>query len=266
VDEKPADGDTRELRSDPAHSSKGYHSQDAHETLTAVIVRPASAGIHLITQPDHAHLAREVMEHCVALRGNPRRDTILYAIDEHDAGWAPEDAAPTVNESGQVVDFVTAALAVRHRVWPTAVAQLAGEPWAAALVAQHAITVYDRYRADPAWDSFFERMQTERDAMLRASGMPLEDLLTDYVFVRLGDLISLAFCTTTMGEQRFREWTVVLQGSRVLVHPDLFGGAEIPMQIAARALSRTRFDSEADLREALHVAPTPTLSGEVAYG
>jgi len=32
-----------------------------------VIVRPAGDDIQLITQPDHAHLARRVMEHCVPL-------------------------------------------------------------------------------------------------------------------------------------------------------------------------------------------------------
>ena len=36
-----------------------------------------------------------------------------------------------------------------------AVAGLTDAPWAAALVAHHAITVYDRFRADPAWDDFF---------------------------------------------------------------------------------------------------------------
>ena len=49
-----------------------------------------------MTQSDHAHLARMIMEHCVPLAAWPRRDAILHAIHEHDNGWAEEDAAPTV--------------------------------------------------------------------------------------------------------------------------------------------------------------------------
>ena len=59
------------------------------------------------------------MEHSVALSGRPRRDSILHAIGEHDNGWAEADGSPTVDpESGDVMDFVSAPLSVRHGVWP----------------------------------------------------------------------------------------------------------------------------------------------------
>ena len=146
-----------------------------------MIVRPASDGIHLITQPDHAHLARRIMEHSVALSGRPRRDSILHAIGEHDNGWAEADAAPTVDaESGNVMDFVSAPLSVRQGAWPRGIARLADDPWAAALVAQHVLTVYDRYRSDSAWTAFFAEMKTARMRMLRAAAMPLADLEDDY--------------------------------------------------------------------------------------
>jgi len=107
-----------------------------------VIVRPGPGVLQLITQPDHAHLARRIMERSVPLAARPRRDQILHAIAEHDNGWAEEDAAPTVDpRTGSVVDFISAPLSVRHGVWPRAIARLTADPWAAALVAQHAITV-----------------------------------------------------------------------------------------------------------------------------
>ena len=62
-----------------------------------MIVRTTPGSIQLITQPDHAQLARRVMEHCVPLAARPRRDVILRAIGEHDNGWMEEDAAPRVN-------------------------------------------------------------------------------------------------------------------------------------------------------------------------
>jgi hypothetical protein len=230
-----------------------------------VIVRPVAGGVQLITQPDHAHLARRVMERCVALESRTRRDTILHAIAEHDAGWAEEDAAPIVDpQTGGVVDFVHVPVRVRHAVWPRTIAQLASDPWAAALVAQHAMTAYDRFRSDVDWKRFFTEMERARDARVRASGLPLDELVADYAFVRLGDLISLAFCTGSTAEQQFGAWTIQLDGTRVVVSPDAFGGATIPIQISARAIPQRHFGSDVELRRALAVAETTTLRGEVA--
>jgi hypothetical protein len=230
-----------------------------------VIVRPAGDRLHLITQPDHAHLARTIMERCMPLAGRPRRSVILQAIGEHDNGWAEEDAAPVADpETGAPMDFVNAPLAVRHRVWPRAVSRLAADPWAAALVAQHAITVYDRYRSDRAWDHFFAEMEVLRDAMLRRSGVPSEQLAADYVFVRLGDLISLTFCTGWSDEQRFGDWRVRPSAEGVAVIPDAFAGAAIPMEIAAREIRKVPFESDAALRAAVDAAPVTMLRGTVS--
>ena len=204
------------------------------------------------------------MEHCVPLAARPRRDAILHAIAEHDNGWAEEDAAPTVNPTtGTVVDFVSAPLNVRHAVWPRGVARLADNPWAAALVAQHALTVYDRFRSDAEWTAFFAEMEAARGAMLRASRMSLEDLVADYAFVRLADLISLTFCTGWTHKHRFADWTVQLSGTRVVVTPDAFGGTRIPIEITAREIRNQPFRLDAELRDALSEANTTTLRGEV---
>ncbi len=138
-----------------------------------MIVRTGEHGVQLITQPDHAHAARLVMEHATGLAGHQRRDDILLAVGEHDNGWAEEDARPTVDpNTAAVADFVTAPLSVRQRVWPRGVTRLAHRPWAAALVAQHAVAVYDRFRPDADWAPFFQRMETMRDALLEAADRP----------------------------------------------------------------------------------------------
>jgi len=230
-----------------------------------VIVRRAGDGAELITQPDHAQLARTIMDHCVPLQSRPRRGAILRAIAEHDNGWAEEDATPTVDPAtGSVADFITVALSARHAVWPRGIARLADDSWAAALVAQHALTVYDRFRGDSAWRSFFAGMEGARDLSLRASGRPFDDLAADYPFLRLGDLISLAFCTGSTDAQRFGGWTVQLSGARVAVTPDPFGGATIPVAISARMIHQHSFDSDADLHDALTHASSTILRGEVA--
>ena len=232
-----------------------------------VIVRPVEHGVELITQPDHAHLARSIMEHCVALRDHPRRADVLLAIGEHDNGWAEEDASPGVDpQTGTVIDFVNASLWVRHTVWPRGVARLADRPFAAALVAQHAITVYDRFRPEREWASFFAGMEKERDRMLRASGGAVADLQADYPFVRLGDLISLAFCAGWSEEQRFADWRVAVGGDRVIVAPDPFGGSVIPMAVHMREIRPAVFQSDEDLHSALTRAGTAVLRGEVSGG
>jgi hypothetical protein len=230
-----------------------------------MIVRSTREHLQLITQPDHAYLARSIMEHCVLLARQARRDAILHAIGEHDNGWAETDAAPTVDPAnGDVVDFVNAPLGERHVVWPRGVARLANDPWAAALVAQHAIIVYDRFRSEAHWTSFFAEMEARRDTLLRTSGLPLDELVSDYHFVRLGDLISLTFCTGWSDEQRYRQWAVRRSGARVVVTPDAFGGAVIPIEIEAREIRRKAFRSDAELREVLANATVTMLHGEVA--
>jgi hypothetical protein len=227
-----------------------------------VIVREYHDRLLLITQPDHAHLAARVMEHCVSLDAHPRRDAILHAIAEHDNGWAEEDASPSVDpETGAVVDFVNAPLAVRHRVWPRAVARLERDAWSAALVAQHAIIVYERFRPDPQWAPFFAEMTAVRDEMVRRSSRPLRDLEEDYAFVRLADLISLTFCAGWNGEQRFGHWRVRRHTDRVLVTPDPFGGRSVAMDVAARRVRKGPFSTDAELREALISGEAIVLRG-----
>jgi hypothetical protein len=204
------------------------------------------------------------MERCGPLLMRPRRDVILHAITEHDNGWAEEDATPTLDPAtGRIADFVHAPLAMRQRVWPRGIQRLADTPWAAALVAQHALTVYSRFRSDAAWTDFFAGLTSSRNALLASEHGSLADLLDDYTFVRLGDLISLAFCTGWTDEHRFGEWHVVLSGAQVTVTPGAFGGATVPFEIAAHEIGRQSFQNDADLHRALSDARPITLTGTI---
>lgn len=230
-----------------------------------MIVRTSGNVLLLITQPDHAQLARQVMERCAPLARRARRESILLAIGEHDNGWAETDAAPIVDpNTGSIADFVSAPLRIRHEVWPRGVARLAADPWAAALVAQHAITVYDRYRPDPAWTTFFEEMTRARDAMLQASGLSLPELLDDYPFVRLGDLISLTFCTGWTEPQHFDAWTVRPSGPRLTVTPTAFNGDTLSISIRSRTIRNVHYQSDDELRAALRDPIATTLLGHVS--
>jgi hypothetical protein len=219
-----------------------------------MIVQHANDRLLLITQHDHSRLSGRIMARCADLAGHPRRGSILLAITEHDNGWVEEDAAPNVDaRSGEVVDFVRATAEIKHTVWPRAVRHLSMEPWSAALVAQHAITVYERFRGDDAWKTFFATMEQLRDTMRREDGGRMEDLRADYAFVRLGDLISLCFCTGWAEEQQYDHWQV-----------RLFGGQRIPIEVPARALRAQPYRTGQELAAALRSSEPTTLTGAVS--
>lgn len=232
-----------------------------------MIVRYIDDRLLLITQPDHARLAAAIMADCTTLADHPRRDTILYAIARHDDGWAPEDAKPAIDPAtGEVADFIRSRTEVRQGVWPRVVGALAEEdPYAATLVAHHALTVYSRLRANPDWHLFFTRMGVIRDALLKKSGRTPLELEADYVFLRLGDLISLAFCTGSADLNQFAGYRVELFREKVIVTPDLFGGMDIPISISAAELSQNKFRSDAELHDVLQSAFPATLVGSVSH-
>ncbi|MEW6320601.1 MAG: DUF3891 family protein [Acidobacteriota bacterium] len=231
-----------------------------------MIVRPGSGQLHLITQPDHAALAGRIMDRWVDLAGAERRASILRAVREHDNGWREPDAAPIVDPvTGRVADFVSAPAEVRQGVWPRGVARLADDPWAAALVAHHAVFVYDRYRGDTAWTDFFDGMSRTRDALMARAGGTFDRLAADYTFVRLGDLISLVFCCGWTEAQSFGRWTIQGDGDRVDITPDPFLGAVVRLEVEARAIPEGPWPSVEEMRAAVAGSPRVSLTG-VASG
>jgi len=230
-----------------------------------MIVRRASGLLHLISQPDHAALARRIMEQWQALLDAPRRDSILVATGEHDNGWRELDANPSVDPaSGRIFDFVTVPIEARQAVWPRGVRRLAQrDTWAAALVAHHAVFVYDRYRGDRSWSAFFAELEVARSELTDASGRNASELTSDYRFVRIGDLISLIFCNRIAEPQVYDGWTFRLVDDRVVVTPDLLANP-IPIAIAAREVADIPYRSDAELRAAVQAAPLITLRGSVS--
>jgi hypothetical protein len=229
-----------------------------------MIIRREEAEYVFITQPDHAALARQVMEHCAALQDHPRASSILLAIGEHDNGWAEADAGPLVDpSSGEPLDFIRAPAAVRQGVWPRGVARLSADPWAAALVAHHAVAIYDRYRGDEEWKAFFPRMESLRDSLVAQSNRGAADLLADYHFVRLGDLISLMFCTGWHESQRHDDWIVSRKDDVVSVSPGVFDSASVAVAVPTKRLPLIPYRTDVELHTALAAAPRGVIQGEI---
>jgi hypothetical protein len=228
-----------------------------------MIVRDEGTHWLLITQPDHARLARRVMEPWPSLMDAPRREEILLAIGEHDSAWAGPDSAPLWDPvADTVVDFVHAPLSTRQGGAPGAIARLTYAPWAAALVAQHGLTVYQRFRGEPEWQAFFAELERSRRGRLDVTGLGEAQLADDYAFVRLGDLISLSFCTGWTTVERFAGWAVACVGTRVRVEPFAHRG-RIAMEVEGRRLPKRRYASDSELRRAVAESAVTILAGEV---
>jgi hypothetical protein len=228
-----------------------------------VIIRYDAASAVLITQPDHARLARRLMA-TFTNRGfatAERRASILHAIAEHDNGWREVDAAPLVGEDGRLLDFVSAPAAVRHSIWPRGARRLAADPTAAALVAHHAVAIYTRFRADPAWTGFFVEMEQIRDRFAASVDLDFDALTRAYFFVRVADLMSLMFCTGWTEPQELDDHVIRLAGDTLIVTPDPFAGATLPIEVPARRLPAMAFASAADAARAFEAAARMTVAG-----
>jgi hypothetical protein len=229
-----------------------------------MIIRREDDALLCITQPDHARLAADILAGWTldGFAAHPRRTAILTAAREHDNGWIEEDAATHVDAWGEPQDFISVPAAVKHRIWPRATTRLAAaDPYVAALVAEHALTLHGQQRADPAWQGFFARMDAIRaDLLGRCGGDAAATIAADYPFVRAADQLSLIFCNG---------WRTpfTLPGARALlrealeVRPDPFAGAHVPLRVEGRRLPARTYASPADLRAAFAAAPVVELCG-----
>lgn len=229
-----------------------------------MIVRSAGSSQLLITQPDHAALSARIMREWRAggFPDAPRRSSILLAIEEHDNGWREVDAAPVVDEAtGRIHDFVTAPDAIKRELWPRGVERLAGTPYSAALVAHHAVHVYRHKRGEPEWAAFFTEMEGLRDRHLQAARLEMDKLLSDYVFVRIGDLASLTFCNG-WSEQQVDDvrYAIRFDGGRLTIAPDPFEGRQFAIDVSARELPNRPLRSAVEARAAFAAAPVVSVS------
>ena len=158
-------------------------------------------------------------------------------------------------------------------MWRRALAALAPtSTYAAALIAQHAITAYRRHRPDPAWTTFFTAMEDARDhwygaepaddapaSPLDPRGIDRLQFLSDYGALRLGDVASLILCNGWTEPHEQEAHTLQLDGNTLVVAPDPFGGQTIELTVPARRLPAKAYASDDALRETWHRAPVEAL-------
>jgi hypothetical protein len=237
-----------------------------------MIVRRDGNDWLLMTQPDHAALAGRLMEAWRAdgFADRPTRARVLRAVREHDDGWADEDAAMRVDEAGNPYDYIKIPLPTRQGIWPRTVDRLAADDaYVAALVAQHAVTVYRRYHADPLWQEFFTQMGQRRDDLMarvmtessRAGSGGFESFLLDYTMLGIGDLFSQVFCNGWPQPYLIEGYQAILRDDQLTISPDPFAGATVALEVVARRIPARPYASDQDLRDTLAQAPTQRITG-----
>lgn len=235
-----------------------------------MIVRDEDPSYLLIAQHDHARLARDIV---AAIRtepalDTPSRDTILFATREHDNGWIEVDLEPTIEPAtGRPCDFISGPARVKHELWPRGIRRAAQvDPRAGALIAQHAVTVYAYRAGEPEWQAFFGPITAMRDDLLNrigaSEGAAREAFDREYRSVRLGDSFSLQFCNGWTKAQETFDYRAELRGSSLVISPDPFAGASVPLRVMARRIPARRYASDGDLRQAVAHAIPELLEGE----
>ena len=228
-----------------------------------MILRPGAGTLLFITQPDHASLAADLVEHFADFATHPRRDEVLLAVREHDRGWRElDDEIVFDDETGRPLDFMTVPERMKQDVWPIAIDHVRRtSPYAATLIAEHALFVYQANRVKPEWRTFFETLERRRTSLLDDAGISREDLARDYPFVGLADLLSLSFCNAWREARERLGHRVRCEGDEVIVSPAVMGSTPVPFAIPGRRIPDRRYASLAALRAALDAAPIERLTG-----
>jgi hypothetical protein len=229
-----------------------------------MIIRPDDAWLLFMTQHDHARLAADLLSHWTAdgFPNHPRRDALLLAAREHDNGWRDIDDGPAFDSaSGAPLDFISIADQTKRGLWPGAIERVAQvSPYAAALIAQHAISIYDSHADDSSWRPFFQDMAGRRDQLIEHTPDASADLQSDYRFLSIVDLLSLSFCNAWTDERERYGCRVRYAAEGIDVTPAPFGEA-VPLRIRARRLPNRRYASTADLRAAFEEAAPEIIEG-----
>lgn len=221
----------------------------------------------LITQPDHAHFAAELLSlwRTNGLPAHPRRAELLFAVREHDNGWRETDSAPHWNpETGRPHDFLSLPRADRIELWERGVSRYAGEhPDAALLIVRHAINLHESRRGQAGWDDFMGLLDELRENLLETTGMPEEQLEEDYRWLDLADLLSLTACSRRPAAVERYGFRALLDDETLRLDPFPLAGATA-FRVPCRRIPARPYRGHADLGSELAAARWQELAVRVA--
>lgn len=225
-----------------------------------IVIRQRES-LRLVTQPDHARLAADVLAlwRTDGIAGHPRREELLAAVREHDNGWREPDAAPPLDASGRPVDFRDAPEAMRRELWTRAVDRFAAErPYVALLTAEHALALHRDRRGREDWQEVLAALDARRAELLQRTGLGAQELAADYRWLRLADTVSLALCGALENVEP-GPWHATRVAGGLALTPFPLAGATT-FRVPCRSIPDRRYRGEADLAADLATARWEEMS------
>lgn len=215
-----------------------------------MIVVEDGSSLLLVTQPDHARFAAELLAlwRADGLPEHPRRERLLRAVREHDNGWQEADSAPRVDPaSGRPHDFLSFPLAPRLEVWERGTERfLADEPYVALLVAHHALALHPPERQEPGWVELLDRLEESREDLEERAAVTADQVAQDYRFLELADALSLAVCNRWSQPVERPGICGVFEADHLRLDPFPLAGAT-SFEIPVRHIPDRRYAGDADL-------------------
>ncbi|HYL05410.1 MAG TPA: DUF3891 family protein [Thermoanaerobaculia bacterium] len=244
-----------------------------------MIVAVEDAAYRLVTQPDHAHLAGEMLSlwRTDGLAANPRRGEVIFAGREHDNGWREADAAPRCAAGGRPMDFLAMPRELRIEIWERGITRfLARRPYAALLIVRHARELHParsppgskdrdqrREPGEPGWRDFLGRLALRERRLRREQRVSGRALAADYRLLSLADSISLAACAGRTGELHLPGMGGRLAAGTVRLAPLPLAGATT-FRVPCRRIPRRPYRGDADLGGELAAARWEELEVRLA--
>ncbi|HEV3459152.1 MAG TPA: DUF3891 family protein [Thermoanaerobaculia bacterium] len=229
-----------------------------------MIVAVEDGAYRLVTQPDHAHLAGEILSlwRADGLAANPRRGEVIFAGREHDNGWREADAAPRCAADGRPVDFIAMPREQRFEIWERGTARfLERRPYAALLIVRHARELHRARRfepvepvepvepgepGEPGWRELLGRLAKRERRLRREQRISPRALAADYRLLSMADSISLAACAGRAGELDLPGMRGRLAAGTVRLAPLPLAGATT-FRVPCRRIPRRPYRGDADL-------------------
>ncbi len=215
-----------------------------------MIVTKPDKLLRIVTQPDHARTASELLSlwRAGGLPAHPRRVDLLFAVREHDNGWRETDAAPRADPAtGRPYTFLDLPDEFRRDLWHRGALRYADErPGAAALITRHALSLHADRRSNPDWAPLLAALDERLTEQLEAAHLDPHDLESDYRWLALADAISLRACGALDDRFESAGTRIERQGDNLAIHPFPLAGATT-FAIPCRSIPDRTYESDTDL-------------------
>jgi len=219
-----------------------------------MLVRAEGERLRLVTQPDHASFAAELLSlfRLPELVSHPRRRDLLRATRLHDNGWRELDAAPPVDPgTGLPHTFIDLPPSLRLEVWDRGTGRYAdADPYAALLTTEHALSLFAGESERPGWRELLPRLAERRDELLPRCGLERSELAADYRWLDLADRLSLVACNAWIEPFECHGFRGSFTEEGLSLSPFPLAGTTT-LNVPCRLIPARRYAGDADLGNAL---------------